>query len=86
MRDEDHRLTEEEKSKVREQVDYFIYLLSEKYGTKPHEIAEAIQWVNERREFVKKLKSSGMMGLLGLIITGMMIALWEGVLSLMRRG
>ena len=79
-------LSEDERRRVAAQVDYFIELVGKRYDVQPSEVLEAVRWVRERREFAGKLKSTGMMGVIGLMISSLAMALWEGLKTLLAGG
>ena len=80
-----HRLSDEEKLKVIAQVDYFLSLISKRYNTSPDEILEAVRWVKERRDFAQKFKSSAMLTTLGIIMSALAMAVWEGLKAMVLR-
>ena len=85
MSEEEHHLTAEEKVKVVAQVDYFLSILSTRYSTTPEEIIEAIKWVRDRRKMADKIKSSFVMTSLGILLSAIALAAWEGIKLLARR-
>lgn len=79
----DH-LTEEEKRKVEHQVEYFTQLMANRYRVEPDEILEAVRFVRERKAFADRVKSTGLVSLIGLIISALTLAVWEGMKSFVR--
>lgn len=79
----DHGLSEHERAAVAQQVDYFIEVLSQRYGLTPMEVVETVRWVRDRKEFLARARMSGAMSLLGLVIAAMAVALWEGVKAML---
>ena len=74
---------EEDRVRAGMQADLLLELLSKRYGLEPNEVIEAVRWVQQHQEFVSKLKSGGMVGLTGLLVTGLAMALWEGFKALL---
>ena len=79
-------LSEEEKVRVAYQVDYFMEMIAKKYSIEHEEVIEALRWVRERKNFSDKVKSTGLTSLLGILVTAIMFALWEGLKVLAGRG
>ena len=78
-------LSEEEKVRVAYQVDYFMDLIAKKYSINHDEVIEALRWVKERKDFSDKFKSTGLTTLLGVLVTAILFALWEGLKTLLGR-
>ena len=72
-------LNDEERAKVLAQVDYFVHILSERYDVSPHEVIDTIRWVRERKEFASKVKSTSAVSLLGILLSALALAIWEGI-------
>lgn len=79
---EHYYLSDEEKRRVTLQVDYFLEMISSRYKIQPQEIMETVQWVRERKEFTSKLKTTGLLSILGIVISALALTLWEGVKAL----
>jgi hypothetical protein len=77
-------LTPEEKARIGMQADMLIRVLADRYGLEPTEVAEAVRWVQTHREFVAKLKHSSMLSLVGIVIGGALLAMWEGAKAFLR--
>lgn len=78
-------LSEEEKVRVAYQVDYFMDLIAKKYSINHDEVIEALRWVKERKDFSDKFKSTGLTTLLGVLVTAILFAMWEGLKTLLGR-
>jgi hypothetical protein len=79
-------LSEEEKARVAAQVDYFLSLMAQRYDVKPSEMITLVQEMRERRAFYDRVKSTGLVSLVGLVATAIMLAIWEGLKSLISQG
>ena len=80
------RLNDDELRRVAAQVDYFVSLLAERYKVQPDEVIEAAKWVREHKEFLRKIKTTGVLSILGLLVSSIAMAAWEGVKSMLTRG
>jgi hypothetical protein len=80
-----HELTEDERKKVAAQVEAFVELITRRYDVKPEEVLEAVKWVRERKAFSERVKSTGLVSLIGLLITAISLAVWEGVKAMVGR-
>jgi hypothetical protein len=74
-----HHLSEEERAKVVLQVDYFVDILSKRYGIEPNEIVEVVNQVREWKARNQRLTQAGYISLIGIIISAAMLAFWEGI-------
>lgn len=72
-------LTDEERARLGMQVDLFVDLLARRYGLQPTEVIDAVRWVQTHKEFVSRMKNGGFFGLIGVLISAALLALWEGV-------
>jgi hypothetical protein len=81
-----HDLSDDEQRRVAAQVEAFVELLARKYDVKPDEVLEAVKWVRERKAFNDRVKSTGLVSLIGLLITAIALAVWEGVKAMVGRG
>jgi len=81
-----HELTDDERKRVVAQVDYFVELVGRRYDVKPDEILEAVKWVREKKAFNDRVKSTGLVSLIGLLVTAISLAVWEGVRAMVGRG
>lgn len=79
----DH-LTEEQKLLVEHQVAYFTQLMADRYRVEPDEILEAVKYVRDRKAFMERIKSTGLVSLIGLILSAVTLAVWEGMKSFVR--
>lgn len=74
-----HHLPEEEQIRVAAQVDYFVEVLSKRYGVTPQEVLNAVRWVNEHQKYTEKLKYSALLSLIGITVSALLFVLWEGI-------
>lgn len=77
-------LSEEQKQLVEHQVEYFTSLMAKRYQVEPDEILEAVRYVRERKAFADKIKSTGLVSFIGLILSALTLAVWEGMKSFVR--
>lgn len=75
-------LSEAQRAQIAAQVDYFIEVVGKRYQVNPDEIVDAVRWVREKKAVADKVKSSGLLALVGLIVTSLAIAVWEGIKAL----
>lgn len=59
--------------------------LSRRYSLTPTEVAEAVTWVQEHRQFISKLKHSGYLTIIGTLIGASLLVAWEGVKAYLRK-
>jgi len=81
-----HNLSDEEKYKVTLQVDHFIEILSARYGIDPTEVIEAVRWVRERKRFTDTIKNVTTFSIIGVLISALFLALWQGLNHLIGNG
>ncbi len=79
------RLNDDELRKIAAQVDYFVSLLADRYRVEPDEVIEAAKWVREHKEFLRKIKTTGVISILGLLVSSLAMAAWEGVKAMVSR-
>ncbi len=80
-----HELSEEEKRRVAASADYFLQYTAQRHNLSVEDVIETVRWVRERREFAQKVKSTGTVSLIGLLVSALGLALWEGLKSMMTR-
>ena len=81
-----HQLSEQEKAVAAAQVDYFCSLVATRYEVDVSEIIELLQWMKRRKELQAKVKATAVMSIVGLVLSGIAMALWEGVKAMIRGG
>ena len=81
-----HELTDDERRKVAAQVEAFVELITKRYDVRPEEVLEAVRWVREKKAFNDRVKATGLVSLIGLLITAIGLAVWEGVKAMVGRG
>lgn len=59
--------------------------LSKRYGLTPHQVAEAVLWVQEHRKTMEKMRHSGYLTLIGTLIGASLLVAWEGVKAYLRK-
>ena len=79
-------LPDEDRAKVALQVDMFIDILAKRYGLEPRDVVDAVRWVQDHKQFVSKMKHGGMMTLLGITVTSVVLAAWEGAKAYVKVG
>ena len=79
-------LSEEEKAKVAAQVDYFLSLMASRYDVKPAEMITLVQEMRDRKAFMDRVKATGLASLVGLVVTAIVLAVWEGLKSMVSGG
>jgi hypothetical protein len=47
---------------------------------------ESTKWVRTHRDWVEAMKKGGSLALIGFFASGLLLALWEGLKLLVRRG
>ena len=80
-----HELTEEERRRVHAQVEAFVELIIRRYDVNPEEVLEAVKWVREKKAFNDRVKSTGLISLIGLLVSAIGLAVWEGVKAMVSR-
>ena len=75
----DHNLSDEERAKLGLLADRLMHVVAERHGVSVQEVIEATRWVHTHKEFVTKMKSGGLIGLITFLITASLLALWEGI-------
>lgn len=55
-----------------------IRLIADRYSVTPTQVVEAVRWIEQHKEFVSKLKNGSWFTLMGMVLTGMALAMWEG--------
>lgn len=76
---------EEEKIRVAMIASAVIDELSRRYELTPNDVADAVAWVREHKEFVTKMKHGGYMSLIGTLVGTTLLVAWEGVKAYLRK-
>jgi hypothetical protein len=63
-----------------------VELITKRYDVRPEEVLEAVRWVREKKAFNDRVKATGLVSLIGLLITAIGLAVWEGVKAMVGRG
>ena len=66
------------------QVDYFLHLIEQRYGTGAQEVASALAYIREKKEFHKRVTTTGLVSFIGLIVSAILLTVWEGVKAILR--
>jgi hypothetical protein len=81
-----HDLSDDEQRRVVAQVDYFVELVARRYDVTPDEVLQAVKWVRERKAFSERVKATGLISLIGLLVSAVSLAMWEGLKAMVQRG
>lgn len=76
------QISDEERARLMIQADRLIEILATRYGVDPHEVVDAVRWVQEHKDWASKMRSAGSMGLITILLSALGISLWEGIKSL----
>lgn len=76
---------EEEKIRVGMIASAVVDELSRRYSLTPAEVADAVAWVQQHKEFINKLKHSGYLTVIGTLIGASLLVAWEGVKAYIRK-
>lgn len=64
------------------QFDAMVQLFCKRYGVNEDEIphlVETVRWSSQHRSGIAKLHWSAALGVLGAVVTGLLLMLWEGI-------
>jgi hypothetical protein len=64
------------------QADRLVEILAARYGVDAHDVVDAVRWVQEHKEWAGKMRAAGSIGLITLLVSALMVSLWEGFKSL----
>jgi len=64
--------------------DRVVQTLEDRHGIKVHEAVDLMRWAKAQRQRNANMLQGGSLAILGAIITGIAIALWEGFRLLMK--
>ncbi len=76
-------------STAEQQVDAFISVLATRYGIKEDDLPEmldGVKWALKHRKMLESIQDKAWLTLMGLGLTGLAVATWEGVKALVGRG
>lgn len=79
-----HHLSERDRREIAVQVDEFVQVLANRYGVTPADVVETVRWVKAKKDADLKMQNAGTNAIIGLILTAVAIALWEGFKLLSR--
>ena len=65
-------------------VDEFVTLIAQRYGITPGEVVDAVKWVQQHRNSMERMKHTGMVSLVSVVIGAALLAAWEGIKSFVR--
>ena len=77
-----HQISEDDRARVGMMTEMVIETISRRYGLTPQEAVDAIRWVHDHKEFVSKMKHSSVFTVVGVLVSAMLIAIWEGIKTL----
>lgn len=77
-------LPPDERARIGMLADDVINVIALRYGIKVDEVQDAMHWYREHREFVRKMKHSGFLTIVGLMISASVLAFWEGLKAYVR--
>lgn len=77
-------ISNEEVARIGLLADAVVEALAKRYGVTPNDVVSAVRWVHEHREFVSKMKHSGFLALIGIMISASLLSLWEGIKAYLR--
>lgn len=80
-----NQATDEEKIRVALIASAVIDELGRRYSLTPQDVAEAVAWVREHKDFVTKLKHGGYLALIGTLVGTALLVAWEGVKAYIRK-
>lgn len=78
-------LTEEERARVGLIADRIVTVLADRYSIKPQEVQEAMSWYRTHREFVARMKTGGLLTLVSVLLSAILLSIWEGAKALMHK-
>lgn len=78
-------LSDEDQAQAAVLADHVLQIIADRHGFTPSQLAEAVKWVERKRLAGEKFKSSAITSVLGLVVTALSLALWEGLKELLRR-
>lgn len=79
-----HEISDEDLARLGLLADKVIDLVARRYGVEPNDVVEAVKWVHDHKEFVSKMKHSGFLTLVGIMISASVLAFWEGLKAYLR--
>ena len=80
--DGDHEYDRMRRLDAEDQVEYFLDILSTRYGVKLEDVPkylDAVRWAVEHRANMARLIWAVALGIAGIAISGAVAALWEGI-------
>ena len=78
-------LTERDRAEIVAQIDHMVEVLADRYGVEPHEVVDTVKWVREKKEHDAKMRNAAVMAIIGVIVSAVFLALWEGLKQLSAR-
>ena len=85
MDENQHHLNADQRNEIVLQVDHFVRVLADRYGVTPNEVVETVRWVKERKASDDRLTNAARTALIGIVLSAILLALWEGVKMLSHR-
>ena len=85
MISKERHLSDQDRAEIAVQIDHMIEAIANRYGVGPSEVVEAVRWVKEKKEHDAKMRSAALMAVIGVIVSAVFLALWEGFKQLSGR-
>ena len=79
-------LSIEERARLAVQYDAIMDMFAKRHGISVQQLAEAVHWVHKHRDWVESMKRGGALALIGFLASALLLAIWEGIKQLVRRG
>lgn len=81
-------ISEEDRIKAQLQVEAFVDVFCIRYGIKEEEIPDLLgnlRWLGKHKSSIEGLSIKAAMTVVGLVVTGMAVAFWEGIKHLLAK-
>ena len=78
-------LSDRDRAEIAATIDRLVETLADRYGVEPHEVVDTVKWVREKREHDAKMRNAAVMAVIGVIVSAVFLALWEGLKQLSSR-
>ena len=85
MTQQSRHLSDHDRIEIAAQLDHMIEVLSDRYGVEPHEVTDAVKWVQEKKQHDARMKHAALLAVIGVMVSAVMMALWEGFKQLSGR-
>jgi hypothetical protein len=78
-------LSDRDRAEIAAHIDHMVDVLADRYGVEPHEVVDTVKWVREKKEHDAKMKNAALLAIIGVMVSAVMMALWEGFKTLSGR-